>query len=29
MKFVRDFRQFITEKKKENFEDNIKGHGYF
>ena len=29
MKFVRDFKQFITEKKKESFEDNIKGHGYF
>ena len=29
MKFVRDFKQFITEKKKESFEDNIKDHGYF
>jgi len=29
MKFVRDFKQFITEKKKDNFEDKIKGHGYF
>ena len=29
MRFVNNFKQFITEKKKESFEDNIKDHGYF
>jgi hypothetical protein len=29
MKFVRDFKQFITEKKEKDFEDKIKGHGYY
>ena len=29
MKFVRNFNQFITEKKEKDFEDKIKGHGYF
>lgn len=29
MKFVRNYKQFITEKKEEDFEDKIKGHGYF
>ena len=29
MRFVDSFKQFITEKKEENFEDKIKGHGYY
>ena len=29
MRFIRDFKQFITEKKDEDFEDKIKGHGYY
>jgi hypothetical protein len=29
MKFVQSFKQFLLEKKEEDFEDKIKGHGYF
>lgn len=29
MKFIKSFVSFLTEKKEEDFEDKIKGHGYF
>ena len=29
MKFIKNFVNFLTEKKEEDFEDKIKGHGYF
>lgn len=29
MKFVQTFKDFLNEKKEEDFEDKIKGHGYF
>jgi hypothetical protein len=29
VKFIKNFVNFLTEKKEEDFEDKIKGHGYF
>ncbi len=29
MKYIPSYQQFITEKKEEDFEDKIKGHGYY
>ncbi len=29
MKFLKSYNNFISEKKEENFEDKIKGHGYY